>query len=551
MKTIFISCLLLFTYVGFAQTIIKYSEEDLHIALKVFEKKLKEAILEDFDSISIQRLSTGIGYNLFEPSSFDEKKGYTYPLSSFLDKPYYNQAIERLFNSNNLQERLLGYYLIIGAGAKAYEPRILEQLDKKESEEIFHILLTTLLYLRTKETTIVFDAIFERKFKSDGLWYVGVLMGNLDKHALHATAYKRIGSDDFLTKVFAVNLLSYTGQNEQTNALLFDLLKTWDDEAKIQVLYVLKELRVGNLLEELEPLLANATLERYVLATLASSPTKEDLDYLKEKAEDQKAISRELLGALYSSYNPNAVQYWLELISTKKIAQCNYFSTRTESLLVSDALLPHLQKALVKVDDLKILRLLLEGLKGRTDEVSTQILLGLLKHEDGIVQRNTVSTLMDHDNPKVKEAMLSLLNQNCEDRSIIYWLIKHKVDHLQTVLEDRYREEENIFSKRTALWYLANFPKPRHLKLFKTILRDIKSDKILRRYALFGIGTFKDEKNVDFLIKMSEKETESNIIYYLRAFEEVDNPKVKAFATQYKDSKEVNVQRLASKILKN
>ena len=140
-----------------------------------------------------------------------------------------------------------------------------------------------LMILKTKHTTALFDFLVE--YENFGDSHMIPLYIQLDKKSLQKTAYERINSENVRAKILAAQILSVTGKNKKTEKLLRNAVKNWDYSIKGYAIYSVKELRVGNLKNDFIPLLDNPQTRSIAIQALGNSPTKEDVDYLKQLVE--------------------------------------------------------------------------------------------------------------------------------------------------------------------------------------------------------------------------------------------------------------------------
>ena len=200
-----------------------------------------------------------------------------------------------------------------------------------------------LMILKTKYTTALFDFLVE--YENFGDSHMIPLYIQLDKKSLQKTAYERINSENVRAKILAAQILSVTGKNKKTEKLLRNAVRNWDYSIKGYAIYSVKELRVGNLKNDFITLLDNPQTRSIAIQALANSPTKEDVDYLKQLVEKEGSVSKELLDGFYKSQNIENIKYWLHLVSTKEIPEKYFFSTSEQQLLFSDEVLEDVQEA--------------------------------------------------------------------------------------------------------------------------------------------------------------------------------------------------------------
>ena len=136
-----------------------------------------------------------------------------YPLSKFKETDSYKNNINILFNSKNDNQRLLSYLVIAGSGDKNFEKKLLERFKTEKSEGNVIWAGMTLMLLKSKQTTALFDFLVE--YEDFGDAHMLPLFIQLDKESLQKTAYDRINSKNVKAKILAAQILSITGNNKK------------------------------------------------------------------------------------------------------------------------------------------------------------------------------------------------------------------------------------------------------------------------------------------------------------------------------------------------
>jgi len=474
-----------------------------------------------------------------------------YPLSEFKKTASYKNNIENLFNSKNDNQRLLSYLVIAGAGDKNFEKKLLERIKTEKPETNIIWAGMALMQLKTKNTTALFDFLVE--YENFGDSHMIPLYIQLDKKSLQKTAYDRINSENVRAKILAAQILSITGKNKKTEKLLLDAVKNWDYSIKGYAIYSVKELRVGNLKNDFIPLLDNPQTRSIAIQALANSPTKEDVDYLKQLVEKEGSVSEELLDGFYESQNIENIKYWLHLVSTKEIPEKYFFSTSKQQLLFSDEVLEDVQEALKTTKYTEIQQYLIKVLEGRNDQESMDTIFAYLDSKDSSVRYWTVDILKGKQPVEVINKLIGML-ENPEQRvvSITNVLIENKIDSLQTTYEKIYQTEKSLEWQRSSIEYLSTFPKQNHKKIFLGILENAKEDSFIKMDAAMGLANLKDESSVDAIIKTCEKESahsDYNARTYLVALSKIKGEKARKYIEKYKNSKEKFIQDFVKKLL--
>ena len=476
-----------------------------------------------------------------------------YPLSKFKETASYKNNIKILFNSKNENQRLLSYLVIAGAGDIKFEKKLLKRIKTEKSMSNIIWAGMALMHLKPNHTTALFDFLVE--YENFGDSHMIPLYFQLNKNSLQKTAYDRINSENVKAKVLAAQIFSVTGKNKKTEKILLDAVKNWDYSIKGYAIYSVRELRIGNLKNTFIPLLNNTQTRRIAIQALANSPTKEDVDYLKELSKNENPISKDLLDGFYESKNIENIKFWLHLVSTKEIPKNYFFSVSEQPLLFSDEVLKDVQDALRTTKHIEIQKYLISVLGGRNDKESKDIIFTYLDNKDSSVRYWTVDVLKGSQSSEVLSKLIEMLEKP-EKRvvSITNILIENKLDTLQTLYEKIYQTEKSLDWQRSSIEYLSNFPKQNHKKIFLKILENTNSDFSLKRNAAIGLANLKDETSVDTIVKVCENErlsSDYNARIYLVALSKIKGEKAKEYIETYKNSKENMIRELANELLAN
>lgn len=510
-----------------------------------FKKDFKKATETEFSESELNEMLRTYS-NLLTPhsditqltASFKNERIVEYPLSEFKETDDYKNNIQTLLNSENPNQRLLSYLVIAGAGDKNYEKELLEKLKTEKTKGNLIWSGMALMYLQTSHTTPLFDFLIENENFGDS--HMIPMYFQLNKDSLQNTAYNRINSTNLKAKVLSAQLLSKTGKNEKTEKLLLDAVKNWEYNIKGYAIFSVKELEMGNLKETFIPLLDSTKTRPIAIEALANSPTKEDVDYLKQLANSEKVVSEDILNGFLESKNPESVKYWLELVSSREIPEKYYFNTLRKPILFSDKLLNDVQTTLKTTKHLTIQKTLIKVLEGREDSVSEEILLNYMDNEDSSVRYWTVDALKDTKSKTVIEKLIELLKKPGKRVSpITEILINNNVDSLQTIYADIYNTYESLEWKRTAIEYLSKFPKEEHKRIFKDVIYNENSGFSMNRNASIGLANLNDKSSIDRIIEISEKEREGsdgNCQAYLRALSKLKGEKAKKYILSFENS---------------
>lgn len=476
-----------------------------------------------------------------------------YPLSEFKNTDDYKNNIPTLLNSVNPNQRLLSYLVIAGAGDKSFEKVLLEKLKIEKTKGNLIWCGMALMYLQTNYTTPLFDFLIENENFGDS--HMIPMYFQLNKDSLQNTAYNRINNTNLKAKVLSAQLLSKTGKNEKTEQLLLDAVKNWDYNIKGYAIYSVKELQMGNLKETFIPLLDSTKTRSIAIEALANSSTKEDIDYLKELANSEETVDKDILNGFLESKNPESVKYWLNLVSSREIPKKYYFNTLRKALLFSDDLLSDIQTALKTTKHLTIQKELIRVLENREDSISEEIFLSYMDNEDSSVRYWTVDALKNTKSKTVIAKLIELLKKPEKRVSpITEILINNNVDSLQSVYADIYNTYKSSEWKRTAIEYLSKFPKEEHKGIFKDVIYNEDSGFSMNRNASIGLANLNDKSSIDRIIEISEKEREGsdgNCYYYLMALSKIKGMKAKRYIQTFENSDSKHISEFVYETINN
>ena len=525
-----------------------------------FKKDFKKATETEFSESELNEMFRTYS-NLLTPhsditqltTSFNNERIVEYPLSDFKETDDYKNNIQTLLNSENPNQRLLSYLVIAGAGDKNYEKELLEKLKTEKTKGNLIWSGMALMYLQTSHTTPLFDFLIENENFGDS--HMIPMYFQLNKDSLQNTAYNRINSTNLKAKVLSAQLLSKTGKNEKTEKLLLHAVKNWEYNIKGYAIFSVKELEMGNLKETFIPLLDSTKTRPIAIEALANSPTKEDVDYLKQLANSEKVVSKDILNGFLESNNPESVKYWLELVSSREIPEKYYFNTLRKPLLFSDELLNDVQTTLKTTKHLTIQKTLIKVLEGREDSISEEILIAYLDNNDSHVRYWTADALKHTQSKVVIEKLIEIL-KNPEKRvsPISQILVDNKIDSLQNIYTDIYKNSQDWEWRDSAITYLYNFPHKEHISIFKNIVNNENSEVSLNRKASMGLARLNDKSSIDRIIEISEKErigSDGNCYYYLMALSKVKGLKAKKYILTFENSDSKNISEFVRTTIDN
>lgn len=528
---------------------------DISKFIKDFEYSLKpdlseeelNYLFEDYPTLLLPHSDVSVFM-----SNLEGNKVPIYPLEEFKSSSLYLDNIRKLLNSENPNHRILSYLVIAASGDKSFESELLKKITSETAEGNLIWSGMALLHLKTEHTTELFDYLVANEDFGDA--HMLPLFIALNKDSLQETAYSRIESDNITARILAAQILSVTEPNDRSEQVLKNAVKEWDIGIKGYAIYSIKELKIGNLLEIMKPLLDSSQTKQIALEALSNSPTQEDQDFFRSLSQVSDTVSKEILNSYLQSSNLENVAEWLELIQTKQIPKKYYYSSTSQPLLKTDELLPNLQTALRTVSNVELLSKLVRLLEGRTDSISVDIMVDMLSHENSTVRYWTATALEGNTSKALADRIPDLLVDSIfRSTALIDLAIANNVDTFQTLFYSIYADPPDIHWKYSSIKYLSNFPLKVHKSIFVNLLEDEnESDIRNRRNAALGLGRLKDKESVDLIIKYCR---DKSLSYsnrpqeFLIALGMIKGDKAKKEIEKHRDSQNNAVKELVAEIL--
>lgn len=550
MKKLFLFFVFLFSGALFSQNNLGYFKKDF---IKSLDKNFNEEQLNNIFS-KYSNLITHQSDITQLTSSLKGERISVFPLVDFKNESLYQDNINNLLNSENKYQRLFSY-LLIGASNDLTKENILLQRLKTEKEGNLIWCGMSLLGMKTKHVTEMFDFLVENEDFGDA--HMLPLYLKLDKDSLRKTSYKYCNSNNIKAKILAVQVLSQTGKDDKTEKVILEAIKNFEINYKGYAIYTAKELQIGNLLNILKPLLNDEKTKNISLEALANSPTKEDNVFLFNLIGDKGEVSDEILNALLESKNINSISKGFEILKSDRASKDYFFFNRNE-FLESDELLPKVQDVILNTKNPKIVANLLRLLDNRSDDKSMDILINFLQNKNEDLRYWSASALQNKTSDKLKKILPNLISdEEIRTVALVKLLIQNKIDNLQPLFEKIYEENKNDDEsdwQRASLEYLSQFPLDKDKIIFRKILENKDSDFALEYSSAEGLANLKDNDSIDLLVKKSEekrKESDLNARVFLVALSKLKSEKSKKEIESFLNSEEEIVRELVSELLKN
>jgi len=391
------------------------------------------------------------------------------PLAWLAGEELYRTGIERLVNSTNAYQRILGYRFLIAVNDTTFLQIMRQRLNEAEKDEAVEIWMA-LVYLQDDHTTLIFDYYLEHEPDVDH-HIAPLLPALLNKDSLRQTAYRRFDSQDTLTRALAATLLSYTELNDSTATLLRHAVSAWPAELKRIALNSMIELRVGDIRDIVVPLLDDSTLRAKALQALADSPVESDRQVFLDLIPDGDTVSLELLRVLHRSRSDQVLEVWFQTLQSG-LAPGNYIILTSNYKEINKEI--HLASLLSAVrhtpsDDLRIG--LMRYLRGKHDDKTISLLVEMLEHENPNVRSQVAGILNPSNYPLVtKKALELLFDDRLTPPGLFYILPEDIPNTARHFIKNRVLSDSTGSGFLGEYSYVLRYPRPEDTLLFQSLL---------------------------------------------------------------------------------
>ena len=472
-----------------------------------------------------------------------------YPLAPLKEEEFYEETIARLVESKNLYERIVGYAILAAAEDSSHNEKLRAALKSEEERTERLWAGSALLHLKDEHSSEIFDFLVKDEDFSDP--HLLAMYFELDPILLQQTACEKIGSTDPRARILAVQSLVPAGLNPQTDRLVREAVASWDLPPRGYAIHTMGRLGMGELRELLEPSLSDKKLRRVALSALANSPTASDQDYLATLVESPEYFE-DVLDAYFESGRPEAVRIWLDLLAQEDLPNDYVFFTFKQPLLQSDELHLDVLTALEEIQNPKMLASLVRALDGRRDQKSVQMLIGFLDHADSSLRYWAAEALKEVQSPLLVERLPALLGDpDLRTSALTALAIGNGLDNLQDIYSPLLQSEEREW-RRSAVEYLAAFPRKTEVEALRTILRR-DEDSFTKRDAALALAQVGEEKDVDLILSAMREEppVDSNVATYLVALGFLKGDQARAILESYRSSPDPRIGTLVETLLNN
>lgn len=322
-----------------------------------------------------------------------------YPLRDFREDALYVHWIDILLADTTYHKNTLGCFLACAANDTSKIRQVIAVLERSGYTHYWAAVI--LVYLGIKDIDPFLQFILANKDDPNMTHALGEIES--DFFNLAPSVLDKFGRDSLFSQVpfiryLATKSLAVTPNDPEKDAMLREAVLSDDTLTKGWVIAVLGHLRAGNLLPIVASYLQDKDLREATLKALANSPTPADRKHFTDLADKEDTIFHDILRSLYNSNDKSNLLFWLKLLSTKPVKPGYYFLVNSNTLLTSDEMLSPLQEALGRITDPGILYILINALKGRTDELSLNILQSFMAHDDQEL-RSRAGALLKENQP--------------------------------------------------------------------------------------------------------------------------------------------------------
>ncbi len=361
-------------------------------------------------------------------------------------------------------------------------------------------------------------------------------------------AKQRIHSKNPRARILALYSFASHALDAQSQSSLREAVKTWEPSVRGYAISVLAGHQAPQMRELLAPSLTVKDLRSVCYLALAASPSPEDQQFLASQP-----VNEDIFRAYLESGSVAATRKWLILLQQGAPADYHFFVSEHPTLK-GDELLPDVQHTLKVLKEPEAIQSLVQALEGRQDEASLDILLGFLRHSDHSVRYWSADSLKPVVSVKVAQALPELITSpELRTSALTELAINNRVDSLRDVYRSFWipKPSGDREWRYSSLEYLASFPKPEDLELFRGVVAN-DPDVFSRRLAVEGLGILGDTASVELIQAALAKEpaADANAVDYLEALGRIGGPAALAILERYKESRHPAVRALVRKYLK-
>ncbi len=234
---------------------------------EIFEASNNEKFVEE-DFYRINNL-------LFEYEAKDSLKNLNKCSSYF-------KNIEKLFNSETTEKRVLAYRLIGVANDSTFNNELIHRINSNESSLLKTWSTTALMANncgKASDDLFVLFSSFPKGLPVDILINMYI---KYDTNAVKKTCWKFIDSENKNQQILAIQCLANFEKDEKLQAKLIEFLNSWDNNSKGWVISSISMQKMENLKPILEKYSEVEDLKDVIIRALENSPTKTDNKFAKQ-----------------------------------------------------------------------------------------------------------------------------------------------------------------------------------------------------------------------------------------------------------------------------
>jgi hypothetical protein len=194
----------------------------------------------------------------------------------------YKASIDKLFNSENEEKRVLAYRLIGTVKDSNFNEELLKRINSDEPSLLKTWSSTALMENRVSKASDDLFKLFSSYPKGLPVDILINIYIKYDTNAVKKTCWNFIDSEVKNEQIMSIQCLANYGQDNELQSKLNKFLDKWDDESKGWVISSMSLQKMENL----KPILSEYTtidhLKEVIIRALENSPTKSDNEYAEE-----------------------------------------------------------------------------------------------------------------------------------------------------------------------------------------------------------------------------------------------------------------------------
>ncbi len=478
----------------------------------------------------------------------------TFPLEGFAQEPLYQQAVRSLLADTAHKKQRLAGTLIYASRDVSHIQEIKKRMMRNDYRYFIFAYFHSVLAPHDVES--IWAYVNHHRENEEFMFYAHYLIPSL---GLTTEVFDKFSTEnlyhtDSLRQLLAIEFLKYTPLTPKKEKLIRDAVDSFDLSKKEAAIKLLATFQIADVLELLEPYIANENLTSACYRALSASPTPRDGQFLLDVCLGQDSLQRDTYHYLIASPQPENVHHALDLLLEKPVASSFHLFANPKTLLYGDEFLDKIHQVVLSCND-QVKQWFIPFLAHRYDAASTQILLDCLAHENSGIRHEAALALKTNPSETLGRRLPDLIKSTDRPTPALTDIaIYQKNDTLHAFYEQMYESNPNNSWETKALEYLATFPQERHKAIFQSALVEEKFWDMKTETSALALGRLQDTASVDLIIKIcreARKQSEHHCEAFVEALAKIKGDKALEELKTFEKSMDKKIRHAVREALDN